>query len=257
MTSFTLKVPPFSPFLKLSNSSNFDPKQTRNSNCHFSSRQTPVLILNSSIKKRGNLNFSVSSYASTDSTAIGDRLFRLVAEFESLKEPIDRVKRLLDYAARLPPFDESARLPGNRVLGCTTQVWLEATIEDNGRMRFRADSDSEITKGFISCLIWLLDGSEPDEVLAVVAEDLGAMNVGLYGKAQSRVNTWHNVLTGMQNRTKALIGEPKRKSPVEALPSLILAADGLGAKGNFSQSQISRIMVSNVGMGDQRSLHNK
>ncbi|CAL5368039.1 unnamed protein product [Camellia sinensis] len=32
------------------------------------------------------------------------------------------------------------------LMGCTTQVWLEV-------MRFRADSDSEITKGFCSCLI--------------------------------------------------------------------------------------------------------
>lgn len=166
------------------------------------------------MKKRGNFNFSVSRYVGADSVVMGDRLYRLVSEFESLTEPIDRVKRLLDYAARLPPFDESARLPGNRVSGCTTQVWLDVKIDGDGRVRFRADSDSEITKGFISCLIWLLDGTEPGEVVAVEAEDLKAMNVGLYGKAKSRVNTWNNVLVSMQNRTRDLIDERNVKLPV-------------------------------------------
>ncbi|WCJ38571.1 Quinolinate synthase chloroplastic [Euphorbia peplus] len=228
MASFTFKLPPFSkpPYFRISN-----PKITLTSS--IPTQYQNVLIFNSSINKRVHLNFSGSSHSITDS--IGDRLYLLVTEFESLTEPIDRVKRLLDYAGRLPAFDESARLPGNRVLGCTTQVWLQAAIDDNGKMKFRADSDSEITKGFISCLIWLLDGSEPHEVVAVAAEDLEAMNVGLYGKAQSRVNTWHNVLTSMQNRTKDLISEHKRKSP-----SLLVAADAIGANGKFSQAQVSK-----------------
>ncbi|KAF2307059.1 hypothetical protein GH714_024602 [Hevea brasiliensis] len=168
-----------------------------------------------------------------------DRIQRLVSEFASLDEPIDRVKRLLDYAARLPPFNESARSLGNRVIGCTTQVWLEVRMDENGRMRFRADSDSEITKGFISCLIWSLDGAEPGEVVAVKSEDLAAMNVGLYGKAQSRVNTWHNVLISMQNRTKALAAKRKELA-LEPLPSLVVTTDGIGGAGSFAQAQVTK-----------------
>ncbi|KAF2292786.1 hypothetical protein GH714_028939 [Hevea brasiliensis] len=183
------------------------------------------------------LNSTRAPVGTTTRTEVaGDRIQRLVSEFESLEEPIERVKRLLDYAARLPPFDESARLPGNRVMGCTTQVWLEARMDENGRMRFRADSDSEITKGFISCLIWLLDGAEPAEVVAVKSEDLAAMNVGLYGKAQSRVNTWLNVLINMQNRTKALAAG-RKELPLEPLPSLVVNTDGIGGTGTFAQAQ--------------------
>ncbi|KAJ4835568.1 hypothetical protein Tsubulata_041525 [Turnera subulata] len=143
----------------------------------------------------------------TTNTGIPDlpvsRLEWLVNEFQSLTEPIDRVRRLLDYAAHLPPFDEAARSPENRVTGCTTQVWIQVEMDGEGRVRFKGDSDSEITKGFVSCLVWLLDGAAPQEVAAVKATDLSAMNVGLYGKEQSRVNTWHNVLVAMQKRTLA------------------------------------------------------
>ena len=73
-------------------------------------------------------------------------------------------------------------------------------------MRFRADSDSEISKGFCWCLVWALDGAEPHEVLRVEKEDLGHVDVlGLGLKAQSRVNTWHNVLFGMQKATRDLV----------------------------------------------------
>ncbi|XP_054807297.1 sufE-like protein 2, chloroplastic [Prosopis cineraria] len=147
-------------------------------------------------------SFSCAVALPSDVVAAADKLNQLVSEFRSLSEPIDRVKRLLHFAALLPPLDESARVPENRVKGCTTQVWLIAEMDECGRMRFRADSDSEISKGFCWCLIWILDGAEPEEVLTVAAEDLAEMNVGLHVKAQSRVNTWHNILFSMQKATR-------------------------------------------------------
>ncbi|XP_042498331.1 quinolinate synthase, chloroplastic-like [Macadamia integrifolia] len=165
------------------------------------------------------------------------KLQRLVSEFQSLSEPIERIKRLLHYATLLPPFDESRRVPSNRVMGCTTQVWLDASLDDSGRMRFSADSDSEITKGFCSCLVWILDGAFSDEVLAVKTEDLAALNVGLLGRAHSRVNTWHNVLISMQKRTKALVAEREGKPRLDPFPSLVITADGIRAKGSYAEAQ--------------------
>ncbi|KAE8653751.1 SufE-like protein 2 [Hibiscus syriacus] len=142
---------------------------------------------------------------------VSDKVKLLVSEFKSLTEPIDRVKGLLHYAAMLAPFDESARLPENRVKGCATQVWLDVRMDKNGKVWFRADSDSEISKGFCSCLIWVMDGADPEEVIGVTAEELAELNVGVHGKVQSRVNTWQNVLTSMQDRTAALVAEKHLK----------------------------------------------
>ncbi|XP_028752355.1 sufE-like protein 2, chloroplastic [Neltuma alba] len=157
------------------------------------------------------------SAASPSDVVVADKLNLLASEFRSLSEPIDRVKRLLHFAALLPPLEESARVPENKVRGCTTQVWLIAEMDECGRMRFRADSDSEISKGFCWCLIWMLDGAEPEEVLTVEAEDLAEMNAGLQVKAQSRVNTWHNILCSMKKATKALVVTHGRKTAREGL----------------------------------------
>ncbi|KAL8208246.1 hypothetical protein R6Q57_007658 [Mikania cordata] len=140
--------------------------------------------------------------------SVAEKLDILVAEFKSLPEPIDRVKRLIHYAGILPEFDDSGRVEPNRVTGCTAQVWLTVAMDVNGSMRFRVDSDSEITKGFCYCLIWLLDGAAPDDVVEIRVDDLGEMNVGILPiRASSRVNTWHNVLLSMQRRTRGLIME--------------------------------------------------
>lgn len=162
-----------------------------------------------------------------------------MAEFQSMSEPIDRVKRLLHYATLLPEFDDSAHIAANRVMGCTAQVWLDATVDAEGRMRFSADSDSEITRGFCSCLIWVLNGALPEEILNLRTEDLAVLNVGIPGTANSRVNTWHNVLISMQKRTKALVSERQGKPPGEPFPSLVITADGIHAKGSYAQAQVS------------------
>ncbi|KAH7515721.1 hypothetical protein FEM48_Zijuj10G0056500 [Ziziphus jujuba var. spinosa] len=221
----------------------YDNYETRHSALKFNAENEKNKFLILSLKSIKNYGFSPKSPSKlharnpslpaaveferpleTDGLVVADKLQLLVLEFKSLNEPLDRVKRLLHYAAILPPYDESARVAENRVVGCATQVWLEVEMDDLGRMRFRADSDSEISKGFCSCLIWMLDGAKPEEVSEMRAEDLEHVNVGLYVKANSRVNTWQNVLISMQKRTKALVMERGGKNPplLEPLPSLIV-----------------------------------
>lgn len=108
-----------------------------------------------------------------------------------------------------------------------------------GSMRFKVDSDSEITKGFCSCLIWLLDGAAPEEVVAVKAEDLAEMNVGIL-PANSRVNTWNTVLISMQKRTKALVAETfTQPPPLEPLPCLVASTlSDTAARGSFEEAKV-------------------
>ncbi|MBA0578371.1 hypothetical protein Gorai_020656, partial [Gossypium raimondii] len=165
------------------------------------------------------------------------KLSTLVAEFQSLLEPLDRVKRLLHYASLLPPLPASSRTDSNRVMGCTARVWLDAQMDSEGNIRFWADSDSEITKGFCACLVSVLDGAGPEEVLQLKTEDLAALNVGLPGGERSRVNTWHNVLISMQKRTRALVAQKERKTPFEPFPSLVITAEGIQPKGTYAEAQ--------------------
>uniref|UniRef100_A0A5B7B838 Fe-S metabolism associated domain-containing protein n=1 Tax=Davidia involucrata TaxID=16924 RepID=A0A5B7B838_DAVIN len=265
MHSATLKTPPlpqsYSCSIRLSKFTNSKPRWIQLKGKKENSRELFLKSLKCIHSSDSNIispsfyplksNTRNPRYSSVSCSAVTvnvvDKLQSLVSEFKSLSEPIDRVKRLLHYATLLPPFDESARVQANRVMGCTTQVWLEARMDANGVMRFRADSDSEITKGFCSCLMWLLDGAAPEEVLEVKTVDLADMNVGLFGRAHSRVNTWHNVLICMHKRTKALVAERECKRPLpELFPSPAVTADDITGKGSYAEAQAKFLYPDNV-----------
>ncbi|CAI9093042.1 OLC1v1028444C1 [Oldenlandia corymbosa var. corymbosa] len=168
---------------------------------------------------------------------VAEKVHFLASEFRSLSEPIERVKRLLHYATLLPPLDESARVEENRVTGCTTMVWLKVEMDSDKLMRFGVDSDSVITKGFCSCLIWLFDGAVPEEVLSVNCDHLMDMNVGLMpSKGPSRVNTWHNVFSSMQKRTKSFIEfRDSKDRSLTRFPPSVASPDAIN--GSFKEAQ--------------------
>ncbi len=49
----------------------------------------------------------------------------------------------------------------------TPQVWVSAELDAAGKVRFAADSDSELTRGLAALLVEGLSGLTPDEVLQV------------------------------------------------------------------------------------------
>ncbi|KAK1294377.1 hypothetical protein QJS10_CPA16g00382 [Acorus calamus] len=178
----------------------------------------------------------------SDNATVSDsprlKLGCLVSEFESLTDPLDRLRLLLRRASLLPPLPDPDRVPSNRVMGCTAQVWLAASADPSGRMRFAADSDSEVTRGLCACLVSVLDGAAPEEVMEIGTEDLAALSaVVATGKEGSRVNTWHNVLVGMKKRTRLIMAAAEGKPPGEMFPSLVITADGIEAKGSYAEAQ--------------------
>uniref|UniRef100_J3NCS0 Quinolinate synthase, chloroplastic n=2 Tax=Oryza brachyantha TaxID=4533 RepID=J3NCS0_ORYBR len=104
-------------------------------------------------------------------------------------------------------------------------------------MRFAADSDSELSRGYCACLVSALDGARPEEVLDVDPTDLASLG-GVAAGARSRASTWHNVLVGMQKRARAAIAAREGRSPSEPFPSLVIGRDGaVCAQGSYAEAQ--------------------
>jgi quinolinate synthase len=149
----------------------------------------------------------------------------------------DRTRRLLANAAALPRLTDADRVAANRVMGCVTQVWLLGRCDGAGHMLFAADSDSELSRGYCSCLISALDGASPEEVLDVDTADLAPL--GLAARARSRANTWHNVLVGMQKLARAAIASREGRPRGEPFPSLVIGRDGaVRAQGRYAEAQV-------------------
>ncbi|TVT97954.1 hypothetical protein EJB05_56780, partial [Eragrostis curvula] len=167
------------------------------------------------------------------------RLQRLAEEFRLLPSDADRARRLLSLAASLPRLPERDRAPGNRVMGCVAQVWLASRYDAAaGRMRFAADSDADLSRGYCACLVAAMDGARPEEVLDVdPAVDLAPLG-GLAAGTRSRASTWHNVLVAMQKRARAAVAAREGRHPGTPFPSLVIGRDGaVRAQGSYAEAQ--------------------
>ena len=70
--------------------------------------------------------------------------------------------------------------------GCQSSVWL-VTDDEDGRIVFKADSDSTIVKGLIALLIRVLNRRTPDEILNAKLEFIAKTGLQQH-LAQTRAN---------------------------------------------------------------------
>ncbi|MBP5302915.1 MAG: SufE family protein [Bacteroidales bacterium] len=90
---------------------------------------------------------------------------QIVEEFSMFDEWLDKYEYLIETGRQMPPIAEEAKTSDNLIQGCQSRVWLDCKEED-GKLRFTADSDAVITKGIISLLIRVFDGQKPEDIVA-------------------------------------------------------------------------------------------
>lgn len=100
---------------------------------------------------------------------IEDTLADLIEDFEVLEDWEQRIAYVIDLGKGLSPLPDADRIEANKVPGCAAQVWL-ATERDGALLRFRADSDSAISKGNVALLLKLYSGRAPADILAFDAK---------------------------------------------------------------------------------------
>lgn len=93
-----------------------------------------------------------------------DTLAELVEEFDLLGDWEGRIEYVIDLGKGLAPLDDADRVEVNKVPGCAAQVWLASDARD-GRLWFRADSDSALSKGNVALLLKLYSGRTADQIL--------------------------------------------------------------------------------------------
>ncbi len=88
----------------------------------------------------------------------------IIEEFTFLEEWMDKYNYLIELGKSIPLLDPANKKEENLIRGCQSRVWLDASYED-GKVRFKADSDAIITKGIAALLIKVLDNQAPDDIL--------------------------------------------------------------------------------------------
>ena len=70
----------------------------------------------------------------------------------------------MELGQKLAPLPDGDKVEENVVKGCQSKVWLKTDM-DQGRIVYRADSNTAITKGLVSLLVNILSGEKADDII--------------------------------------------------------------------------------------------
>ena len=90
---------------------------------------------------------------------------QIIEEFSVYDEWLDKYEYLIELANTLDVIDDTKKTPDNIIQGCQSRVWLDASLDEDGTLSFRADSDAIITKGIIALLIRVFNHQKPDDII--------------------------------------------------------------------------------------------
>src|ERR1041384_423247 len=88
----------------------------------------------------------------------------IIDEFSFFPEWADKYEYLIELGKKMKGYPEDKRTEENKVKGCQSSVWL-TTEEKDGRIFFKADSDSTIVKGLIALLTRVLSGQKSEDII--------------------------------------------------------------------------------------------
>lgn len=129
---------------------------------------------------------------------IEEKQNQIIEEFSEIDDWMDRYGYIIDLGNSLPAIDESLKTPDHLIEGCQSRVWLDARVDNDGKVHITADSDAIIVKGIISLLIDVLNDHTPQEILDA---DLHFINdIGL---AENLSPTRSNGLLAMVKQMRA------------------------------------------------------
>ena len=88
----------------------------------------------------------------------------IVGEFDIFETWMDKYEYLIELGKSVPVIDEINKTDDNIIKGCQSKVWLHAE-QDEGVIRFYADSVAIITKGIVSLLIRTFSNQKPEDII--------------------------------------------------------------------------------------------
>ena len=88
----------------------------------------------------------------------------IIDEFSMFDDWMQRYEYMIELGKSLPLIDEKYKTEEYIIKGCQSKVWLHAE-QNEGVIRFYADSDAIITKGIVSLLIRTSSNQKPEGII--------------------------------------------------------------------------------------------
>lgn len=111
----------------------------------------------------------------------------LKAAFELADGWEERYAILIDLAKKMPSLPEAEKIEANFVKGCMSQVWMVASVSEEGVLQVRADSDALLVRGIIALLMLIIEGKSAAEVARLdITAELDALDLSRHVSVNRR-----------------------------------------------------------------------
>ena len=121
----------------------------------------------------------------------------IVETFKTLPDWDSRYKHIIQLGKQLPNMADADKTADNIVKGCQSQVWMTASLNDDGTITFIADSDAVIVRGLISLILRLYSGQTPQTILETRPSFIDDIEMTQHISAQ-RSNGLHAMIKQIQ-----------------------------------------------------------
>lgn len=122
-----------------------------------------------------------------------ERQQKLVHDMAQISDWEERYMKIIDMGKKLAPMDEAQKVEKNLIKGCQSQVWLHASLSDQGKVLLVGDSDALIVKGLVALVLEIFSNSTPSEILSDQATFLKEIGLDQH-LSPSRSNGLHSML---------------------------------------------------------------
>lgn len=101
--------------------------------------------------------------------------------------------KIIELGKLWPGMSEDEKNDDLKVKGCQSQVWLKATLLDDGRISFKGDSDALLVKGLVALVLSVFNEETPSNILKF--EPYFLKDIGLdTGLSPSRSNGLYSMI---------------------------------------------------------------
>jgi len=101
---------------------------------------------------------------SAPNTTIDEAQQAIIQEFAEFGDNwLQKYQHLVKMGNDLPEMDPQYKNGDNLIKGCQSQVWLRS-YQENSKVHFEVDCDSQIIKGIAAVLVKILSGNKPEEI---------------------------------------------------------------------------------------------
>jgi len=102
----------------------------------------------------------------TDTNQATAQAALIADEFGFFDDWEDRYQMVIDQGRRLAPLPDKYRTDSYRLRGCQSVVYFAAEKDEDGTIRFLAESDAAIVQGLVALLLRVYSGRSAAEILA-------------------------------------------------------------------------------------------